>query len=503
MSKIAWSFTILCCWLSVASVARAESAAMNRIIVSPVTITEGNSGQTPFSVQISLMGYGPVTVKVTTTPGTADESDYVFTPTEITLPSNGTAVTVTGYILGDTNVETDEYFGVNAMPVATTTPYLPAGYGIATISDDDRATASLLHAEGVSTVEGNQGTFIVEARVLLEPAATQTVTVAYQTEDGTAMAGSDYQPASGTLTFAPGEVLKIVPITILGDTAVEPDETFSLVLSQPTHAGLGSLRATFTIANDDRATVVHAAIADVIVDEGNQGVKTVPITITFDGPVPADAKLHINTVSADAVAGQDFRSLADTVYPPTGATQMTFAIEVLSDVEPECDEVFYINYSGVYMGDDSPKQAKVILRNDDGPAQGCIDSGVVTMPPPEPPYDGGTAAQPEVRGIDGGEVRIDLDGGVAPDASAAGNTPDTKLIPDMVADTTPDTQRVPDALVVSPSPNGFDAKPSGSERLADHAGCSCSLGTSSAPSGLAWLGLLGLCTAVARLRRRR
>ena len=46
----------------------------------------------------------------------------------------------------------------------------------------------------------------VDFEVTLSKAASVTVTVAYATSDGTAVDGSDYTAASGTLTFAAGEV---------------------------------------------------------------------------------------------------------------------------------------------------------------------------------------------------------------------------------------------------------------------------------------------------------
>src|SRR5262249_49262058 len=57
----------------------------------------------------------------------------------------------------------------------------------------------------VSVTEGNSGTTSATFTVSLSAASTQTVSVQYATADGSAtVAGGDYQPASGTLTFKPG-----------------------------------------------------------------------------------------------------------------------------------------------------------------------------------------------------------------------------------------------------------------------------------------------------------
>src|SRR5262249_27512581 len=65
-----------------------------------------------------------------------------------------------------------------------------------------------LRINDVTVVEGNTGTVAATFYVSLSAASTETITVAYATGNGSATAGSDYQAASGTLTFAPGETSK-------------------------------------------------------------------------------------------------------------------------------------------------------------------------------------------------------------------------------------------------------------------------------------------------------
>jgi hypothetical protein len=79
------------------------------------------------------------------------------------------------------------------------------------------------------------------------------VTVAYATANGTATAVADYGPVSGTLTFADGETTKTIPVVILDDTVDEPNETFTLTLSNATGgATLGTpVVQTVTITDDD------------------------------------------------------------------------------------------------------------------------------------------------------------------------------------------------------------------------------------------------------------
>jgi hypothetical protein len=89
--------------------------------------------------------------------------------------------------------------------------------------------------------------------VSLSKASASAVTVNYATANGTATAGSDYTAKTGTLTFAAGETSKTVTVNILGDTVVEANETFDLLLSAPTNATLGTSTGTATLVNDDTA----------------------------------------------------------------------------------------------------------------------------------------------------------------------------------------------------------------------------------------------------------
>jgi len=102
-----------------------------------------------------------------------------------------------------------------------------------------------------SQTEGDSGTKLFNFTVTLSAASTSAVTVPFRTSTGTATAGSDYVATSGTLTFAPGETLKSIAITVNGDTASEPDETFFVNLGSPTGAVLGTGQGRGTITNDD------------------------------------------------------------------------------------------------------------------------------------------------------------------------------------------------------------------------------------------------------------
>ena len=103
----------------------------------------------------------------------------------------------------------------------------------------------------VSAAEGNSGTTMMSFPVTLSAASTQTVSVNYATSNGTATAPADYAAASGTIRFAPGETSKPIQVALVGDTIYEPNETFTVALSNSVNATIAVGSATGTIDDDD------------------------------------------------------------------------------------------------------------------------------------------------------------------------------------------------------------------------------------------------------------
>ncbi|HEX3529651.1 MAG TPA: CARDB domain-containing protein [Thermoanaerobaculia bacterium] len=104
----------------------------------------------------------------------------------------------------------------------------------------------------VRVTEGDTGTANVLFPVTLSSAATSPVSVLYATGDDTAKAPGDYLATSGTLVFAPGETVKSIPVPIVGDLILEPDEeTFTVTLSSPVGAVLNRAKATGTIVDNE------------------------------------------------------------------------------------------------------------------------------------------------------------------------------------------------------------------------------------------------------------
>lgn len=178
-------------------------------------------------------------------------------------------------VLGDLDVTTDAAGNASFGPVVLP---IPAGQTIVTATatnpvDESSEFSACVTATGggptlpalaidsVADAEGNAGATLFAFTVTLSAASATPVTVAYATADGTAtIADVDYVSASGILTFSPGGPLtQQILVDVLGDTTVEPDETFTVTLSSPVGATLQSAVGTGTILNDDMVGPVPEA----------------------------------------------------------------------------------------------------------------------------------------------------------------------------------------------------------------------------------------------------
>jgi hypothetical protein len=103
-----------------------------------------------------------------------------------------------------------------------------------------------------TVTEGNSGTTNLAFTVKLSKSDRKnTISASFTTQNGSALAGSDFTPTSGTVTFAPGTTTRTVTVPIIGDTVQEATETFSVVLSNPVKATLTDGTAIGTILDND------------------------------------------------------------------------------------------------------------------------------------------------------------------------------------------------------------------------------------------------------------
>jgi parallel beta-helix repeat protein len=228
-------------------------APLPTLAIADASVAEGNGGTAPlsFTVTLSAAAAQSVTVAYATANGTATApSDYTAASGTITFTPGATTRSVVVPVVGDTTLEPDEAFTVSLSSPSGAT--VADGQATGTIQNDDLPTLAI---DDTSVVEGSSGSAPATFAVRLSAAAAQNVTVAYATANGTATAPSDYTAASGVVTFPPGTTARSVAVSVVGDVAVEGDETFTVALSAPSGATVADGQATATIVDDDLTPV--------------------------------------------------------------------------------------------------------------------------------------------------------------------------------------------------------------------------------------------------------
>ncbi len=332
------------------------------ITINDVTVTEGNTGTTSATFTVSLSAaYGqPMSVHYSTADGsaTAAGGDYQAASGTLTFAPGVTSQTVTVLVNGDRVAEYSESFSL--LLTDPTNALVADATGVGTILDDEPHVS--IEYGPVVVTEGNTGTTSALFTVRLAAPYDAPVSVNLSTVEGdtdfpywgyygyyegppSATSNVDFQAAAATLTFAPGETVKTIPIAINGDRLGEPDEYFSVNLgTSPSGATIDGAHAVGIIVNDEP----YASIGGGgIVVEGNSGTKAMTFTVTLSAP--SDAPVTVDFATADGsatTASGDYQAKTDTLTFGIGQTSKTITVLVNGDRLGEYDEYFYVNLTG-------------------------------------------------------------------------------------------------------------------------------------------------------------
>ncbi len=191
--------------------------------------------------------------------------------------------------------------------------------------------------------EGNSGTVNAVFNLSLSAPSSSTVTVDYATAAGSASAPTDFSAAAGTVTFNPGEVSKQIAVQVAGDVAIEPNETYSVNLSNPTNATIaGAGFGLGTITDDDARTI---SIGNVTVNEGNAGTVNAVFTVTLSASSANTITVSYATADGSAAAPADYFSVSGAVTFSPGETTKQIIVQIVGELLNEPAETFSVTLS--------------------------------------------------------------------------------------------------------------------------------------------------------------
>jgi hypothetical protein len=338
-----------------------------RVSIGNATVIEGNSGTTEarFTVSLAQSYDQDVTVTFATAAGTAAAgSDFEEQTGSVTFTQGQTAKTITILVSGDRVFEQTEYvyydsywgyyswlednetFNVNL--TSTSHGVIVNGTGVGTIQDDDPrfSIGPAYSANGQNLAyqpEGNTAPKVFTFAVTMSAAYDIPVTVTYGTADNSASAGSDYQTASGTLTFIPGGPLtQNITVVVNGDRIAEGDEYFLVNLSNPTAGAVVNGQSYGNIVDDEP----RFTIGDVYQNEGASGTTSFTFAVWLSAAYDQEVTVNFRTVSGTATSGNDFQAQSGTLRFAPGVTVQYITILVYGDTAKEANESFSVELTG-------------------------------------------------------------------------------------------------------------------------------------------------------------
>jgi ELWxxDGT repeat protein len=303
--------------------------------VNDVTVHKGTGlSYAVFTVTLSAASSQTVTVDC----ATANQSelffsDYTAVTQTLVFQPGTTSQTLSVTIQGNDVVEHTKTFLLNLKNASNA--LIARGEGLGTILNDINA---LLSIDNVRVAEGSTGTVNAIFTVTLSGITSQTVTVNYATADGTATAGTDYQAASGTLTFESGQsASEIISVPINSDSTAEGDKNFSVNLSGPVNATLVNSTGTGTIVSDIPPTLQSA---NVTVQKPTSGTQNAIFTVTLPASSHRTVTVGYTTVDGTAVAGTDYQATSGTLTFAPGQTSQTVSVPVYGNTQVASDKTF-------------------------------------------------------------------------------------------------------------------------------------------------------------------
>ena len=221
-------------------------------------------------------------------------------------------------------------FSTDAATGSTTIRLLDTSTGSINISNCSRFENSMVEISYQESNIKSTNYFLVE----LSTAMNIDASVSYRTQDGTAIAGQDYVATSGSATIFAGDTKFLVAVEILNDSIAESDETFQLIIDNPTGgtfpSGVSEIIVTHTITDDD----IETSPKEKDVNNTNY------FLLELSEPIKVDGSVTYATQDGTALAGKDYIATSGTMTIPAGDRRILIPVEIIGDTVSEPDETF-------------------------------------------------------------------------------------------------------------------------------------------------------------------
>lgn len=206
--------------------------------------------------------------------------------------------------------------------------------------ETEDAVCKFFFEPGHYTVMESCGSF--EVRVVRRGDISSYMTVEYETEDGSAEAGSDYIGKKGVLNFMPGVDEQRFRIEVIDDEVFEQDEHFYVRLSNPSEPGVlvTPKVATVMILDDDHCGIFAFANKE---HEVVESVGTYDMKVQRFSGARGKVVVPYWTEDGTARAGKDYEPLQGELVFENNQSEKFLNLAIIEEGSYEKDVVFYVN----------------------------------------------------------------------------------------------------------------------------------------------------------------
>ncbi len=329
------------------------------VVLSHPTVRVAEGGQSEYTVALATTPSGPVAVTLDLPADSVVDvapRSLSFTATDwatgqtvtLTVPNDDDLAEPPPMVLAHVAVGSD-YGGVTAALTVT-------------VGGNDYATVS------VADSAADEGSGYLAFEVALDRPAGGDVTVDYATVGSVASAPADYEHVDGRLRFASGVSRQTVRVPLVDDDVDEPDETFTLALSEPRNAVFGDQRETVsavgTIRDDDHPVVAVSFAANAYATE--EGASAA-LLVQVDKDPGRTLGVPVAARPGAGVSAADYRAPDSVTFVAGGPLTQTFAVTAVDDMDDEADEAVTFRLSpGTGATHGAIAEAVVHLVDNDG-----------------------------------------------------------------------------------------------------------------------------------------
>ncbi|PZX14346.1 hemolysin type calcium-binding protein [Palleronia aestuarii] len=321
-----------------------------------VNITGGSSAEgdgrydayPAVSVNLDAPATAPVTIGYRLLSGTAqvgDDFDY-YGGRQVTFQAGEQSKTIQLRTENESVAEPDEAFVFEAFVISGNANFpgdAPVGRATVFILDDDGTVVpNAIFVSSPVLVENDSGTQTANFEVSLSRPATNSFSIPWTTQSGSATAGEDFRAADGTLSFVAGQTKATIGVQIFGDEKVEPNEQFGIRFATPSGFAESALGVA-TIIDDDTAPngpSVSTAGATLTENDGSYD-NYADLAVNLSSPAAATTQVGYRLVSGTAQVGTDvdYYGARSVTFQP-GEQSETVRIRTDNDTSVESDEFF-------------------------------------------------------------------------------------------------------------------------------------------------------------------